>query len=448
MNLQLHLLIRISLTAWLCLLVSAAFLLHQNHSQTVQNYRQTAEGVTRQLQSQLLLKQAGIGLGNPFPDFEFWKQSSHQSGLCLSYQASNASTSRSLCNGLKPAEPTWPKMFERLYRQIFNPAAEIQLSVGMAGKTDGLLTLVPSAELEIAEAWHNSLNLMALSGVTVVSVCLLVYLSISRALRPAQTIVTHLKQLESGALNRRLPSFALNEWGLIAQAINQLTARQQQLLAERQKLLTKLMALQEQERRDLARELHDEYGQCLAAINATACAIRQSAILHCPDVVTETHRINRVTDHLLKNLHGLLNRLRPAEFDELGLAASLNSLVANWNSLSRDQVTYHLQIVGDCKFLSEHQAFSLLRITQEALTNIAKHAAASQVNIVLQISPETAKLTIQDNGIATQLPFAKSEGIGLLGMRERLAALNGQLQLSLAEPHGLMLEACFPINTL
>jgi signal transduction histidine kinase len=448
MNLQLHLLIRISLTAWLCLLISAAFLLHQNHSQTVQNYRQTAEGVARHLQSLLLLKQAGIGLGNPFPDFEFWKQSSLHSGLCLSYQASNASTSRSLCSGLKPAEPAWPKMFERIYRQIFNPAAEIQLPIGIAGKTDGLLSLIPSAELEITAAWQNSLNLMVLSGVTVVSVCLLVYLSISRALQPAQTIVAHLKQLESGALNGRLPGFALNEWHWIAQAINQLTATQQQLLAERQQLLTKLMALQEQERRDLARELHDEYGQCLAAINATACSIRHSAGLRCPDIIEETHRINRVTDHLLKNLHGLLKRLRPAEFDELGLVASLNSLVMDWNRLRRDKVVYSLQIVGDCDLLSEHQAFSLLRITQEALTNIAKHATASQVDIQLKITPETAKLTIKDNGKATQLPFAKNEGIGLLGIRERLAALDGQLQLSLAESHGLTLEADFPINTL
>lgn len=448
MNLQLHLLIRISLTALLCLLVIASFLLYQNHCRTALSYTQTAEGVARQLQSQLLLKQAGIGQANPFPDFEFWKQSSHHPGLCLSYQTEKQPTIRSLCNGLPPTEPAWPKMFERLYRQVFNPAEAIQVTIGTAGKIDGHLTLTPSAELEIAEAWHNSLNLIALSGATIVSVCLLVYLSIRRALRPAQTIVTHLKQLESGDLNRRLPNFALNEWHLIARAINQLTIGQQQLLAERQKLLTTLMDVQEQERRDLARELHDEYGQCLAAINATACAIRQSAILHCPDIVEETHRINRVADHLLKNLQGLLNRLRPAEFDELGLAASLNSLVANWNKLSRDQVVYHLQVVGDCHSLTEHQAFSLLRITQEALTNIAKHAAASQVNIELQISPETAKLTIKDNGMATHLPFAKNAGIGLLGMRERLAALNGQLQLSLNRPHGLILETSFPINTL
>jgi signal transduction histidine kinase len=151
---------------------------------------------------------------------------------------------------------------------------------------------------------------------------------------------------------------------------------------------------------------------------------------------------------LLKNLHDLLKRLRPAEFDELGLVASLNSLVMDWNSLSRDKVVYSLQIVGDSQLLSEHQAFSLLRITQEALTNIAKHAAATQVNIQLKITPETAKLTIKDNGKATQLPFAKNEGIGLLGIRERLAALNGQLQLSLVESHGLRLEADFPINPL
>ena len=448
MNLQLHLLIRISLTALLCLLVSAVYLLYQNHRQTDQHYREIAEGVARQLQSQLLLKQAGIGLGNPFPDFEFWKQFGHQPGLCLSYQASNHSTSRSLCSGLNAAKQAWPNKFGDMYRQIFNPAAEIRLPIGVTGKTEGLLTLIPSEELEITAAWSNSLNLMTLSGMTVVAICLLVYFSISRALRPAQTIVAHIKQLESDSLNGRLPGFALNEWHWIAQAINQLTTSQQQLLAERQQLLTQLMAIQEQERRDLARELHDEYGQCLAAINATACAIRQAAVLHCPEIVEETHRINRVADHLLKNLHDLLNRLRPADFDELGLGASLNSLVATWNKLSCDKVVYQLQIIGDFKVLAEPQAFSLLRITQEALTNIAKHAAASQVSIELQTSPDTVKLTIKDNGVATQLPFIQKSGIGLLGMRERLSALNGQLRLTLNQPHGLILEASFPINTL
>ena len=308
--------------------------------------------------------------------------------------------------------------------------------------------MTPSAELEIADAWDKTLSLMALSTVTVSAICLLVYLSISRALKPAQTIVAGLEHLESGHLDFRLPPFELDEWHRIASAINQLATSQQQLLEERQKLAVKLIDLQEQERRYLARELHDEFGQCLAAINAVASSIKQTATLQCPDLMAEADHIGRITAHMLDGVRDLLGRLRPAEFDELGLAASLNSLVAGWNGRSSGKTRYHLSITGDCSPLPETLAVALFRITQECLTNIAKHAKASSVGISLTIDNEAAVLNIQDDGVARQLPFAGVAGIGLLGIRERVTALHGQLRLAIAEPHGLIVEARLPMAVM
>ncbi len=448
MNLQLHLLTRIALVAVLCLLLIATFLLYQSHRQAEQNKQRLAEAAGKQLESQLLLMNAGIGRGNPFPDFEFWKQSGNQPGICLAYSALDMQTSRNLCNGTRPAEPAWPNAFEVVYRAVFNPGRPLARSVGLPGKRYGTLTVTPSAELEIAAAWNETLSLMALSGVTVLSVCLLVYLSISRALRPAQIIVAHLKTMESGDLAIRLPAFDLNEWRRIAAAINRLAASQQQLLAERQKLVVKLIDIQEQERRYLARELHDEYGQCLAAINAVASAIKQSAAGQCPGVIDEAEHISRITAHMLSGIQQLLGRLRPAEFDELGLEASLNALVAGWNGRGNGKARYRLNTVGDCAVLSEAQAVGLFRIAQESLTNIAKHAAASNINIDLIIDSKSACLTVKDDGIATHLPHADTNSIGLLGIRERVTALNGQLRLAIAKPHGLILEVRFPLNRM
>lgn len=448
MNLQLHLLMRIALVAVLCLLLIASFLLVQTHRQAEQTGMKMAETVGKQLESQLLLIQAGIGQRNPFPDFEFWKQSGSQPGVCLSYVAADGVLSRSLCNGTKPADSTWPDSFGNSYKQIFSPGRPLQRPVGLPGKGYGVLTVTPSAELEIAEAWNKTLSLMALSSATVLSVCLLVYLNISRALQPAKIIVTHLNKMETGDLAIRLPDFDLSEWRQIASAINQLAASQQQLLAERQKLLSKLMEVQEQERRYLASELHDEYGQCLAAINAVATSIKQTAAQQCPEIVDEANQVSRITAHLLQNMRGLLIRLRPAEFDELGLAASLNSLITGWNRLSAGKTRYQFSLEGDCALLTEYQAFSLFRIAQEALTNIAKHAAASRVSVFLQINAQAAHLTVTDNGVTHQLPFSDLAGIGLLGIRERLTAINGQLQLRVAKPHGLVLEAELPIHQL
>ncbi|MDP1771646.1 MAG: histidine kinase [Methylobacter sp.] len=448
MNLQLHLLSRIAMVALLCLLVIASYSLYQSHRQAEQTTKQMADGLGKQLESQLSLIEAGIGHTNPFPDFELWKQTGNQPGVCVAYAAADSARSHSVCTGTKPIEADWPTGFETVYRWIFNPGWQAARSIVSRGRVYGSLTVTPSAELEITEAWNKIRSLMALSTITVSAVCLLVYLSISRALRPAQTIVAGLEDMETGHLAYRLPPFELNEWQRIAAAINQLAASQQQLLEERQKLVVKLINLQEEERRYLARELHDEFGQCLAAINAVATSIKQTAAQQCPGLIDEADHISRITSHMLDGVRDLLGRLRPAEFDELGLAASLNSLVAGWNGRGGGKTRYRLSINGDCVALPEAQAVTLFRIAQECLTNIAKHAAASSVSISLTISPEEAILAVEDDGVATELPFAEVAGIGLLGIRERVTALHGQLSLAIAEPHGLIVEVRLPMTAV
>jgi len=139
--------------------------------------------------------------------------------------------------------------------------------------------------------------------------------------------------------------------------------------------------------------------------------------------------------------------LRPVEFDQLGLVASLNKLISDWNINSGGTTHYQLMTTGHADDLSETIGIALFRIAQEALTNIAKHAAARQVSVRLDINPEAVQLCIEDDGIADRLPFVQGNGIGLLGIRERLAVLHGQLRLSIAEPHGLLLTAWLPLDT-
>lgn len=446
MNLQLHLLSRIAAVAMLCLLVIAGYSLYRSHRQAEFNLRTTAEALGKQLESQLLLIDAGIGQGEPFPSFEWWKQSGGQAGLCASYASAESGASRSLCFGSPPRRTDWPAVFETLYRGLFAPGAPVERVIATHGAVRGGLTMTPSAEAEIADAWNTVSGLLALSAATVFSVCLLVFWMIRRALRPARTIVDGLGQLESGRLDFRLPAFELTEWRQIASAINQLAASQQRLLAERQNWVLKSIDLQERERRYLARELHDEFGQCLAAINAVAASIKHTALRQCPDLVDETDRIAGIADHMLAGVRNLLGRLRPAEFDELGLAASLNGLVAGWNGRCGGRTRYRLDVIGDCARLTEEQALSLFRIAQECLTNIAKHAEASHVGIRLLVDQDCAVLVVDDDGIAERLPLAATAGIGLLGMRERVNALRGRMQLAIADPHGLIVEVRLPVS--
>jgi two-component system sensor histidine kinase UhpB len=446
MNLQFHLLFRITAVALACLLAASVYVLYRSDQQSRQIAQSTAESLGKQLEIQLLRIDAGFGQPRQFPDFSLWKQTASVPGICIRFESIDNTDTHALCHGEKLSRPGWPEGFEIFYRRFFNPGFEIVRPISFNNRVYGSLAVTSSAEMDIAQAWDNIRNLLGLSALTILAVCSLVYLSISRALRPAGIIVAGLETMEKGNLAYRLPPFELREWGQTAAAINHLAAGQQQLLAERQKLAVKLINIQEEERRYLARELHDEFGQCLAAINAVAASIAHTSERQCPALVDEAERIARISRHMMDNVRGLLTRLRPAELDELGLAASLSSLVAGWNTRSIGKTRYNLSITGDCGALPEPQVITLFRIAQECLTNIAKHSAAANVDVTLTVTEDQASLTVQDDGVADSLPFAEGPGIGLLGIRERISALQGRLTLSIAEPHGLIVEVGLPVR--
>ena len=448
MNLQFHLLSRITVVALICLLTTASYVLYHSDRQARLATEITADSLGKQLEMQLFRINAGVGQMNQFPNFDLWKQTGNAPGICVRFIATDSAVERNLCNGPKPDGLNYPDAFETFYRWLFNAGFEKTRLIAFNSRVYGSLTVTPSAEMEIAKAWENFSGLLGLSAITVLAVCLLVFLSINRTLRPAGIIVAGLERMEKGNLAYRLPSFELIEWQRTAKAINQLAESQQQLLAERQKLTVKLINLQEEERRYLARELHDEFGQCLAAINAVAASIAQTAKQQCPALVGDAEHISRITQHMLDNVRDLLKHLRPAELDELGLAASLNSLVSGWNARSGGKSHYQLCIVGDCVLLSELLTITLFRITQECLTNIAKHSAAQNAKITLAITENAVTLTVEDDGSVTELPFTETSGIGLLGIRERITALDGQLTLAIVQPHGLKVEVWLPISSM
>jgi len=442
MNLRLHLLARLLAVALLCLLAAIGFVLHDSARQTQAVVQNTAATLSKQFELKLLLFNTGNAGGQPLPDFDLWKQTNNTAGICLSYVSADASAIRNLCNGVALSLYSWPVWFDSLYRRLFNPEFQVAQAIMVNGHRYGVLTVSAGMEMALALAWYNIRNLLGLSVISILAVCVLVYLAISRMLRPAQLIVAGLEQMSNGDLSRRLPDFEVQEWRQTAAAINQLAQNQQLLLSERQKLAVMLMSLQEEERRYLARELHDELGQCLTAIQAVASGMAQTAAQQCPALQDDAERISRFTQAMQHSVQALLTRLRPADIEALGLTAGLQSLVNKWNRLGKTH--YQLTISGDSRRLPDAMQLTLFRIIQEGINNIAKHAQASQAEIALLIDSDQIVLRIQDNGIALALPFAEGLGIGLLGIRERVTALSGQFNLQIAQPQGLQLSVCLP----
>jgi signal transduction histidine kinase len=285
-------------------------------------------------------------------------------------------------------------------------------------------------------------------AVTLLALCILVYAALTRALRPTRVIVSGLKRLSDNDLSARLPPFDLAELSAIRAVFNGLAEKLQETLAERNRLTERLITVQDEERRYLARELHDEFGQCLAGISAVAASAQQTAEKDCPALATECQSITQIAAHMMDTLRGALVRLRPPDVEEFGLAASLRSLVAAWNSRSKGRIRFEIEICGKFDDLPLSFDTSLYRIAQEAITNAAKHAVATHVSLRLALretmGAPNIELTVDDDGAAADIDLSCKSGMGLVGMRERIMALGGRLSFESRHPSGLSLHAVIP----
>lgn len=449
MNLTFHLVTQMLLIAAFCLLATAGYVLQRADRQMRLETAITADAVETQLEVQWMRVDAGFGLADRYPDLDLVWQTLVHPGVCFHYRTVTGERNQSFCRGPNIAADTVPTWFAQLYRKIFDPNHELSRSVAYHDRPLGTITVTPHADSIVANAWQTFYSLMNLAVISTLALCVLVYASISRALRPARIIVSGLEKMQKGELAYRLPDFDLREWQRIGMAVNRLAAHLEQALAERRHFALKLMTLQEEERRYLTRELHDEVGQCLTAIHAVSAGLSQTAESTCPELAPECRKISLITDRTMASLRCLVLRLRPAELDQLGLKASLIGLITGWNS-DHKRTCYRLDLQGSMDDLPDPIPITLFRIIQESLTNIARHAAASQATVSLKrvtddISPALL-CTIKDNGIANHLPFEKSSGIGLVGISERVDELGGNFSLSIGKPSGLVVQIRLPLR--
>lgn len=221
-------------------------------------------------------------------------------------------------------------------------------------------------------------------------------------------------------------------------------ARANALLAHNRDLTQRLITLQEDERRTLARELHDELGQGCAALRIETALIRHCAPGDRAGMLDAAQRADAAALSLYQRVHDLLRRLRPAHLDTLGLVAALRELCEDWQL--RSGVACRLAASGALDRLDDALDVAVYRIVQEALTNVTRHARARNVRIALARSaPGTLRLEIDDDGIGMD-PACATRGLGLLGAHERAAALGGALQVDSAPGAGTRLRLVLPVS--
>ncbi len=451
MDLKTHLMTRIALIAALCLALAAGYVLWAGEREMRRSSNRVLDVVTGQLQAQLVRISAGFDRPDRFPYLDPFIESGFLGGFCVRFADSRGRLTQTSCsgsgNGKEKEVPAW---FDAVYRAGFSPGQELVREISWRGKPYGRVSVAADAEGQIVQAWHDFGVLLGLTAITVLSVCMLVYFAMARALRPTRTILSGFERLEQGDLSVRLPEFEPIELQKIGYGFNRLAASLEQSVAEREELTRKLVNVQEEERRYLARELHDEFGQCLAAINAVAASVTQTAEQERSSLVGEGEKLSRIAGHMMVALRSMLNRLRPPGIDELGLVQSIEGLVAEYGSRGTQ---VELDASGNFGRLSETITVSVFRIVQECLTNVSKHSGATRVKVKLEWSGaaqseragSSIDVTVEDDGKADDLSFVRSTGMGLLGMRERVAALGGQLTLRTRETRGLVVHARIPV---
>jgi two-component system, NarL family, sensor histidine kinase UhpB len=218
-------------------------------------------------------------------------------------------------------------------------------------------------------------------------------------------------------------------------------------LNDNRRLSQQYVRLQEAERKSLARELHDELGQYLNVIKLDAVGIRDG---HLADAAVLRERAEAIVancNHIHTALTALIRQLRPVGLDDLGLEAALEHCVDTWRP-RLPAVKLDLALAGEFGDLGEAVTLTVYRVVQEALNNIAKHAAAGQATLKLDRDrcggTDSITITIADNGTGTD-PTVHTRGLGLIGMRERLAALDGRLEITSAPGRGFELKARIPV---
>jgi two-component system, NarL family, sensor histidine kinase UhpB len=309
----------------------------------------------------------------------------------------------------------------------------------------------------VLDAWDDITFLAAIAVGMFVIVNGLAFWSVKRALEPFPVIAEGLERLQQGDLGYRLPPLAGNEAHAIGAAFNRMAqAVQDKVLAERKahdaearleerrEMASLADQRVEEERRLIAHELHDEFGQSVTAIRSLALAIATQGGVKDPATGEVARLISDEAARLYDAMHGLIPRLAPLSLDSLGLAATLESLV-------RDSQRRHPSIALSLRQqlpdeLGPSVTLAIYRVVQEGLINALRHAQASRVDIILEGGVRRIIATVTDDGVGLSAEWARPGHFGLRGLTDRVQQLGGMFDIRNHEGHGVRLTADIPLD--
>jgi two-component system, NarL family, sensor histidine kinase UhpB len=318
----------------------------------------------------------------------------------------------------------------------------------------GSLVITSHPDDEMNEIWDGIVTQLLVGSAIAIALFLMTMVVVSRALAPIQSLSEAMTKIEAGLYDTRVRPGGSPELAAICSKLNHLAATLGEAVEEKRQLAERAVSLQDAERKEIARELHDEFGPYLFALRAHGSSLMR---------IADARELNRdaLRKHgsvLLEQINALqqfnrrvLERLRPVGLAELGLSEAIGALLRLW-STSHPEVVIETAISGELGETSETADLTIYRIIQEALTNVFRHAGATRVEIVVEpashgqagatpAGSQASIVSVRDNGAG--LPADHKQGFGLIGMRERVLALGGTMTV-VSTNQGVTVEALVP----
>jgi two-component system, NarL family, sensor histidine kinase UhpB len=349
-----------------------------------------------------------------------------------------------------------PRSRPLLARLLAPPPQQRIFQVHVRGDVVGEIRVRSSSADEIAEIVGE---VELFSGILFM-LCLLIVASllwtVRRSIHPVQLLADGFDRLEQGDY-RPIEPMPVMEFRRIGEQFNRLAQSLRRVTADNHRLIDRMLSVQEQERKQLAAELHDEFGPALFGIRAeAACMLRNlpADANNDPQIRTHAHTITELADNIQKLNYRMLDRLRPLVLEQMGLSEALRQLLASWRTRYQD-MSWSLAVPPRFDEPAEGGSLTLYRIVQEAATNAIRHAQASAVAVRLEwhgakrdghfgaaTEARGLLLSVEDNGRG--LPDDFRCGFGLLGMTERVRQLGGTFRITNAHPSGVIVQAWIP----
>lgn len=328
----------------------------------------------------------------------------------------------------------------------------VGVPIAVNGRSLGSLVITSHPTDEVAEIWDGIITQIEVGSAIAAALLLITMTVVNRALEPIKSIGDAMHSIAAGRYDTRVRPGGSPELAAICRTLNYLASVLETTAEDNRRLAVRVVSLQDVERKEIARDLHDEFGPYLFALRAHTASLARLADTPEPDLEALRKHVGSIADQvnaLQQFNRRVLERLRPVGLAELGLADALAALMRLWRE-THPGVVIETSISPALGVHGETAELTVYRVIQEALTNVFRHAHATRVDIAVEpaasrrtgtAGTEAIMVSVRDNGAG--LPADHKQGFGMLGMRERVLALGGTMTVA-STSHGVSVEALVP----